>query len=506
MKSPRFRARYTPPVSERSPRKPGLRGGGKPGRSRADGRSHADRRARPGGPGRPPGGGRPRATDPAREVVFHSIARQARLWPDLDIEGLPDEATCRLSPLDDAFAHALYDAVVRRWITLRYLLSIPLKVDFEKIEPRTAAALLCGAAQILFLTRVPVHAAVNESVNWVKSVAGVRAGGMTNAVLRRVGALVAPGDASRRPRWNDGRDELPLGDGSALALAEPVLPEDPLARLAVATSHPIDLLRGLSRSMALRDVRRAALHGLVSPPVILNTAYAAAPLPAEAVPHAAPGHHVFTGPYAALRAVLDARRDLWVQDPASSLAVESVADLKPSLVIDACAGLGTKTRQLAAAFPEAEIVATDVDLPRRRTLERVFAGHPRVRIIEHAALIDRAGMADLVLLDVPCSNTGVLARRVEARYRFSPERTGELISAQRQIIADALRLLKTGRERGRILYSTCSLDPRENEEQARWAVRWHSFSVSRENRRLPEGVPGEGAEKYSDGSYAVLLE
>lgn len=478
------------------PRKPSLRGGGKPSRG-----------GRPSGP-RSDGPRPPRpftSADPAREAAFRAVAAQCKAWPDLAIDALPDDVLDRLSPLDAAFAHAIYDAVIRRWLTLRHLLSGAVNMPWEQVEPRTASALLCGAAQCFFMDRVPFHAAVNESVNWVKSVAGHRAGGMVNAVLRRVLSLLNEGDVAHRPQWTDLADELPLDDGRALALTQAILPDDPLERLAIATSHPLELLRVLSRGMALRDVRRVALHGLMRPPVILNTSHATPPLPASCVPHTAPGHHVFTGSYEELRRVLADRNDLWVQDPASSLAVMSVSDLKPSVVVDACAGLGTKTRQLAAAFPDAQIIATDVDLPRREALARVFEGHPRVRVVDHKSLIDWAGKADLVLLDVPCSNTGVLARRVEARYRFTAARTGELVGAQRQIVADSLRLLKLGRERGAILYSTCSLDPVENEEQAKWAVRWHSFSVTRENRRTPEGVPGDPAEKYSDGSYAVLL-
>ncbi|HVZ94475.1 MAG TPA: transcription antitermination factor NusB [Phycisphaerales bacterium] len=496
--------------NDKRPRKPSLRGGGKPGR-----KDRSDRASRPARDGRPsafssargerPSPVRRRATDPAREVVFRAIARQAKAWPDFDIEGLPEEAMAGLSALDAAFAHAIYDAVIRRWLTLKHLLGTCLRVEYEKIEPRTLSALMCGAAQCLFMDKVPAHAATNESVNWVKSVAGDRAGGMVNAVMRKLLSLAPEGGASRREAWSDKRDELPMADGTAITFREVVFPEDPMQRLAAATSCPVELLRTLSKSMPMREARKIALHGLLHPPIVLNTAHAQAELPAAVLPHNVPGHHVYTGTHEELRTILSSRKDIWVQDPGSSLAVSSVTDLSPSLIVDPCAGLGTKTRQLAATFPNAKIIATDVDLPRRQTLAGVFAGHDRVTVIDYERLLDWVGKADLVLLDVPCSNTGVLARRVEARYRYSAKRTAELVSTQRQIIADSLRLLATGRNRGKILYSTCSLDPEENEEQARWAVRWHSFALSRESRRLPEGQPGEGPERYTDGSYAVLL-
>src|SRR6185503_11286306 len=120
---------------------------------------------------------------------------------------------------------------------------------------------------------------------------------------------------------------------------------------------------------------------------------------------------------------------------------------------------GTKTRQLAQAHPAAEIIATDIDRERLRTLKETFADHDRVRVIDHDRLMGYAGRADLVVVDVPCSNTGVLARRVEAKYRFSRESLKGLVDIQRQIIADSLRLLEP--KSGRLLYATCSIDPAE---------------------------------------------
>jgi 16S rRNA (cytosine967-C5)-methyltransferase len=291
-----------------------------------------------------------------------------------------------------------------------------------------------------------------------------------------------------------------------MPLAGDALPEDSLQRLAVATGHPVELLRLWSKSMSLREVRALALHGIIRPPVILNTAHATgAPAADLAEAHSAPGHHVFTGTRAQLVKLLEGRHDLWVQDPASSLAVESVTDLSPKLIVDACAGQGTKTRQLAETFPDAQIVATDIDHPRRAALEQAFASGPhaeRVTVIHHDRLDEWAGKADLVLLDVPCSNTGVLARRVEARYRATEAVVTELQSLQRQIVANAVKLLAPG---GSILYSTCSLDPRENEDMVEWATRWHGFESTRMHRRMPSGGPGEADTTYSDGSFAALL-
>lgn len=430
---------------------------------------------------------------------MNTLAKQVRRFPDLALDALD---TAGLDDRDAAFAHALYDAVIRRWLTLSYLVERCLDRPAARLAPRPAAAMLAGAAQILFLDRVPVHAAVDTAVEWTKSSGGLGASRLVNAVLRKIASLIPDSGKEKRPACSDSRDELPLADGTALVLSAFVLPADPLQRLAVAASVPIDLLRAWSKHSSLREARRLALHALVHPPTILNTAHAEAPLPEACRPHNIPGHHVWTGTHADLSALLESRRDIWVQDPGSSLAVTSVNDLSPKVVIDVCAGMGTKTRQLAATFHGASIIASDVDTLRVKALRRsVDLG--RVAVVPYQSLADHAGRADLVLIDAPCSNTGVLARRVEARYRFDRARLDSLLGVQRQIIADSIRLLAP---HGRILYSTCSLSPEENRDQCMWAARWHALRLLRERDRLPQGGPGDPPERYSDGSYTALLE
>ncbi len=484
---------------------------------------------------------RPGNCSPARERVMTIVTRQVGKFPDLTIATPGEEG---LSERDAAFAHALYDVVVRRWNTLKWCIERHLSRDWYRTPDEARAGLLCGAAQILFMRSVPPFAAVNETVEWTKYNGSRAAGGMVNAVLRKLlsdlrraeppapqpenpdalfdaqGRKITPSSEPReqfeedqygrlfRPTWSNLRDELALEDGTALVLAGELLPADPHDRLAIVTSTPTPLLREWVKASSLREARPLAVHGLATPPTILNTSAAKQPLPESCVPHDAPGHHVFTGPRSELVQLLKSRSDIWVQDPASSLAVQSVLDLTPEIVIDACAGLGTKTRQLAAAFPNAKIIATDIDRPRYESLRRSMEPIENVQVIPYSELTSHHGSADLVLLDVPCSNTGVLARRVEAKYRTSPERTAELTGLQRQIIANAIPLLRArgqGKPGGALLYSTCSLDPLENEEMARWVTKWHSFDVEREHRRIPSGGPGRPATEYTDGSYAVLL-
>ena len=144
--------------------------------------------------------------------------------------------------------------------------------------------------------------------------------------------------------------------------------------------------------------------------------------------------------------------------------------LSPKLIIDFCAGKGTKTKQLAAAHPGARVVAADINARRAAVLRETFAGDGSIEVVPFDTLSDFRGQADLLLIDAPCSNTGVLARRVEARYRFGPEATQSLVDCQRQLVADAIPLLA---DNGHLLYATCSIQAAESADLAAWIRRWH---------------------------------
>lgn len=457
--------------------------------------------------------------DVPRDLVYRKLSRQVQHFPELLIDELTDESpgVAAMDSRDLAFAHAVYDSVIRRWMTLEHLIQAHLKQPITEIEARLRAVLLAGAAQLVLLDKVPAYACINHAVEWSKERIRPGAGAMVNAVLRRVAQSRAPvlGATPEPVRYTGARNELPLADGMSIRLSGDLLPEDEWQRLAVATSIPEYLLATWSKRLPVQEVRRRAMHTLAAPPTILNTSLARAPLAPEhetlLAPHAVPGHHVFTGNRPELLKMLHARRDIWVQDPASSAVLQTLTGMpsRDILIIDACAGQGTKTRQLAAMFPRAKIVATDVDRRRFEALQSAFEEHETVTVVAPSRLrTDYLRSADLVLLDVPCSNTGVLARRPEAKYRFSDGTLSSLVDTQRQIIADTIPLLRDGSDgsaTGRILYSTCSLEPAENDQQGAWVERWHKLTPARRTEHAPAGGPGEPATDYTDGSFALLL-
>jgi len=404
-----------------------------------------------------------------------------------------------LDARDASLAKAIHDSTVRRWRTLCAVLTLCLSRPFDQLEPKMKAVLLAGAAQLLLLDRVPDHAAVSESVAWAKRHIRPKAGGLVNAVLRRVQKLTA----TKGGHWEDRRDQILLSDGRSCDLTSPILPEDPVDRLAVQASLPTGIVRRWIDAQGPGRARQAALQSLCIAPTVLNVSAAEAPVP-HCTPHSCEGSAVFTGSLSELASLLDARDDVWVQDAASARAIPSVRELvSPKLIVDLCAGRGTKTRQLAAVFPDAEIIACDVDRARAEDLAGTFRSHRRVRVMPLREVLPAvAGRADLVLLDVPCSNSGVLARRPEARYRLGREQTRRLAQIQRQLIADAVPMLSAD---GAILYSTCSLEPEEDAEPLAWAHQWHGLRTACSELVWPSGEPGAASETYHDGSFFALL-
>lgn len=349
--------------------------------------------------------------DPTRAYAIEAIGSQVRRFPELAIGADGAFAEGR----DGAFAHAIYDGVLRRWLTLEFVIGRGLKQAFGAVEPDLRAVLLAGAVQLLLLDRVPDHAAIDQSVRHAKARIREGAGGLVNAALRRVAEL--KGERGEQPAdWMQRRDLLLTADGRALQLKAEILPRDFAERLSVQTSHPEGLLRRWIAAHGEEQASALALKGIAPVPTILNIE--ADESAGEnlidcdmAVRHEEKKALVWTADRMRLRAMLEKSR-IWVQDPSSADVVRIVAGAVDAgtirRVVDLCAGQGTKTRQLLRAFPNANVLAADVDGRRLDMLGRVFGGEKRVKV-EHAdAAAARVGEADLVLLDVPCSNSGVL--------------------------------------------------------------------------------------------------
>ena len=450
----------------------------------------------------------------AREAALERILAQALRFPDLDFSphSGPSVGTDRsrmVDPRDAALARAIEHAVVRRYLTLIACVRPHLSKNWPLLEKPVQAALLGGAAQILFLDRVPAAAAVDASVEWTKRRVRPGAGGLVNAVLRKVAGSVVERvpAAALEACVHTRRDLVPLADGSALRLSVEAFSEDAAQGLAEKTSHARDLILHWVGAFGFAEATRLAAHGLVEAPIIITPFDAGdAALAAHATAHEERGFGVWTGSHGELTALLAARGDLRVQDPTAAATLAALVPMlprPPKLVVDLCAGRGTKTRQLAALLPEATILATDPDRARFAALEALSAENPRIRALKPEALFrEAAAGADLVLLDVPCSNSGVLARRPEARYRFNKARTKSVLELQQKIADPAIGLVAP---KGAVIYATCSIERGENEAQVKRLTANFGLSLAVERTIPPAGLPGESTSIYRDGGYHALL-
>ncbi|MEM8737630.1 MAG: transcription antitermination factor NusB [Planctomycetota bacterium] len=434
----------------------------------------------------------------ARAAAVTALIPAAAAFPDLPIVE-PELDT--LSDADARLATAIHRTVLQRWITLEHLLNRFLKRPTSKLAPETRAVFLSAAAQLIFMDRLPAYAVIDESVKLIRTLGQPRAAGMVNAVLRKIADSVI--GLSPEP-WTPAADRLPRGsqpcDGH-LVLQQKLLPnpDNLLAYLAVATSHPLPLLQRWFKVFGRDRATELALHSLGHPATYVIEQEKA---------------RRWGGSRQELTDWLAQDPDRRVQDPASLESVAALASLNltPRRVLDLCAGRGTKTRQLRALYPQAQVTAYEPDEARRVDLQQV----PGVRVESPGA----SETFDLVLLDVPCSNTGVLARRPGARYRAAGPQAASLIRLQREILDRAIGHLAP---QGHLLYCTCSIDPSENQDQAAWLLKQLDASgkvasLIKEATMLPRvetapapptlGLPG--SQKFTepaghDGSYHAVI-
>lgn len=430
----------------------------------------------------------------ARRRVAEALRSATEHFPDLS---RIDLNVAGLDGRDRGLALAIHRTVLQRWLTLVHLLNRHLRRPLAETEPALQAVLLSAAAQIVFMDRLPPHAVVNDAVELARRLVRPGAAGLTNAVLRKLVGDVAA--IERGSLWTPGRDRLPVDDGW-IRLAGPLLPpvDAVLQHLEVATSVPRQLLQHWREAFGLERMQKLALHATRLPPTIVAVEPGFT-CDEQCHPHAGEGFVVWDGSREALIEMLAKHPARRVQDPGSAAPVAATAGLDIRCVVDYCAGRGTKTRQVALLHPEARIIATDIDPARFADLSKAFAGWPNVSVVAPDDLAGACGneKADLLMLDVPCSNTAVFARRPEARYRWSDRNTEELVALQRRIALNALPLVG----RGYILYSTCSLDPRENHEQVRWLAEHTRGTIVAEQVTWPEGV----GSTYQDGSFYALI-
>lgn len=386
--------------------------------------------------------------------------------------GLVLDAELKKHPLDGrerAFASAVFYAVLEHQVTLDYILDLFLQKKTAKLDPAVRAILRSGLAQLRYM-QVPPSAAVNEAVKLTRAFKKTSAAGLVNAVLRR--AAQAPADLSGEPFVSPVQRLAVLG-----SVSEPVA-------AFFAEHYPQDAEAILTRTAGQEPLALRANLLRTDVPSLCNTLLAEGALSAVAGP--LPGcvlARLLGGPAESPAF----QKGLYhVQGQTSQLAALALGARPGETVADLCAAPGGKTAVLAQQMEDTgTLYSCDVS-PNRVSLICKTVSRLQLRCVtplcsDAAKPNERLANADRILADVPCSGLGILAKKPDIRYK-TLETLPQLIELQRAILENAARMLRPG---GRLVYSTCTVNPDENQR------RVEVFLAEHPDFRLCPPLPAE---------------
>lgn len=407
-----------------------------------------------------------------------------------------------LSGAERGLAVDLASGVLRRRRTLDTILEALLTRPRNNVESDLWTLLQMGAWQLLF-ARTPDHAAVDTTVNLTRKVGRDRWSGFANGILRNITRLITE-EQQDEPAAN----AVPLTDGKFRLLNQNVFPDPNIERAAYAAaafSMPPALANRWTQRLPEITLWKSCFYGLKVPSTILRvnrlkgTVKQVLAAFEEAEVEVEPGLDDWSLKLASaanLRRLPGYEEGWWsVQDEAAMHAVQMLNPAEGEKILDLCSAPGGKTAQLAELSQDkAEIIACDISKARLRrvhdSVDRLQLNSVTVQQILPDGSDIPAGPFDAVLVDVPCSNTGVLARRPEARWRFKESDLPELIHLQATLLMTAYNVVKPG---GRIVYSTCSIEPEETTELLHFLQEQvPALNVTRQKMLLP-GLPADGA-------------
>lgn len=381
---------------------------------------------------------------PARAAAFQILLRVER-EESFAVELLHSALLDELSPADKNLTTEIVMGVLRWRSALDEAVAYFSFTPFRKLDLEVVTALRMGAYQIMFLSKIPAHAAVNEAVELVKDAKKTSAAGLANAVMRKIMAqrksekpLPAKAGLAARfahPEWLVQRWVEHFGEDIARKICE-YDQQIPQTVLRLSDAGDQDALRREGIELApgaLMTNARRVIGGDVTTTELFRSGAIA------------------------------------IQDEGSQLVAALVGEGKR--ILDCCAAPGGKTAAMATHLPEAEIFAAELH-PHRARLLRQMAPQNNVQVITADALrLPFGAEFDRVLADVPCSGTGTLARNPEIKWRLKPDDLKDLQLRQIAILAAAMKHVAAA---GRLIYSTCSLEKEENEQVVQAALARNS--------------------------------
>lgn len=416
-------------------------------------------------------------------------AAQTSARPDY-IEALLDQELDHhsLSPLDRSLCQELVYGIVRWQTTLDWL--IARKTSSRPQKQVLQLLLRLGLYQIFWLQRIPPHAAVHETVQLAKDFGFGHQAGFLNAVLRgflrerdeTIGELeklkqTDPATGYSHPAWLVQRWQQRWGAADTAKLLQwNNTPAPVYARLNALKTDPANLASQWERE-GVRGIER-------------QCDWTGGGLVFELQSHPPLG-----------RCESFQQGCFYVQDPSTLLAVAELDPRPGETILDLCAAPGGKTTFIAQRMQNrGELIAQDNQPQRLRLVEEncLRLGVNCVQTCSADARSDPSPgrVFDRILVDAPCSNTGVLRRRVDLRWRIEPEEITRLAALQSAILAQAAKRLKPG---GTLVYSTCSMEPEENEAVAQTFLSEHPDFKLQSQRQLVPFVD------QIDGAYVARM-
>jgi len=384
---------------------------------------------------------------PARAAAFDillRVERESSYAPEL----LHSATYQHLSTADHALATELVMGVLRWRSRLDDEIAMAADQPLAKLDSEILVCLRLALYQFRWLDRIPLRAALHESVELVKRARKRSAAPFVNAVLRKVAAV------------HQGRTESEVD----LSLED----------LARAVAHPLWLVERWAHEYGITAARRICEHDQSIPTTAIRVR---APVAQETLSELiqagvsltrgallASAGRIAVGDITKARAFRDGQ--LVIQDEASQLIAALVAHGSGNItrILDCCAAPGGKTLAIADHNSQATVTAVDIHPHRAHLLQRrLRTPHPSARIqivIADARHLPLSVQFDRILADVPCSGTGTLARNPEIKWRLTPDDLPRLQARQTAILRSAVAQVAPG---GRVIYSTCSLEKEENE-------------------------------------------
>lgn len=449
-----------------------------------------------------------------RLLAAHILSTWTEIHDPPRIESREEPEWQALEPRDRALAFDLICGVIRRRLTLDSMIHAVSKTPLNKIDPDVMAVLRMGAYQLIVAKGIADHAAINTSVELMRQLGADRTASFVNAVLRsiqRLGGVVEP---LCEPEVH----AFPLDSRRQIKFRRPLFPDPQrqfIHHLAVTTSHPRELVSAIIQWLGPEIARQILIADNVPPMVILRSDNPNFVPPAHTglIPHQTAHFYVAADGWNPAIEALIAHGTLSPQDPTSARPVQALIaawkqyhpDTPARYIVDLCAGRGTKSIQLARALDHTGIIACDIAPDKLAALNQRSAqiGVTNIRTMDISALQhQKPEDIDIVLVDAPCSNTGVMGRRLQLRWRWPLFNVQAMRDLQTRLLRDAANILRPD---GLLVYSTCSIDPGENVEmvqQFMQSQRANSWQLIHQSSQLPAATD---APQRCDGGFTAVL-